>query len=250
MSRSEKKPGSRRTSSRGQVALVVDTLGKQIVSSRVQPEHTFPVEQELADSLQVGRNALREAIKILSAKGLISTAPRSGTKVRPVEDWNMLDPDVLAWHADPDIATPQFMLDLTEVRRVIEPEASRIAAQRATRADVAEILSAYEAMENARDQEQMLEADIRFHTAILRATQNVVLANFRHCIVTFLGAHAKYVVKDSEIDRENLRMHRDIAWAIAAGNDEDAHARTAELLRVNRKKIENHLTASEPNSTR
>ncbi len=244
MSGSNDKQKSRRANSRGQVALVVDTLGKQIASSDVRPGHTFPVEQELADSLNVGRNALREAIKILSAKGLISTAPRSGTKVRPVEDWNMLDPDVLAWHADPEIATPQFLLDLTEMRRVIEPEASRIAALRATREDVAKIMASYEAMESAQNQEQMLDADIRFHSAILRATHNVVLANFRHCIITFLGAHAKYVVDDKKVLQANLRMHRDIAWAIAAGNDKDAHARTTELLQMNREKIEKHLPAS------
>ena len=98
-------------STRGQVTAVVDILGHRIAAGDYAEGETLPVEQELADSLKVGRNALREAVKVLSGKGLISTAARSGTRIRLREDWNMLDPDVLRWHADPDIATEKFMLD-------------------------------------------------------------------------------------------------------------------------------------------
>lgn len=232
----------RKTSTRGQVALVVATLGKKIAASTIKPGETLPIEQELAESLDVGRNSLREAIKILSAKGMISTAPRSGTKVRPSEDWNMLDPDVLAWHADPTIATPQFMLSLTEMRRIIEPDASRLAASRATREDVAQILSAYESMEKGTDAESEVQADIEFHTSILMATHNPVLANFKHCIVTFLNAHFRYVESDDTQTHANLAMHRRIAWAIAAGKEQEAFDATAALLEFNREKIEKELT--------
>ena len=80
---------------RGQVTAVVDTLGRRISAGVYHEGETLPIEQELADSLGVGRNALREAVKVLSGKGMISTAPRSGTKVRLKDEWNMLDPDVL-----------------------------------------------------------------------------------------------------------------------------------------------------------
>ena len=111
-------------STRGHVTAVVDILGYRIAAGQYAEGETLPIEQELADSLQVGRNALREAVKVLSGKGLIRTAPRSGTRVRPREDWNMLDPDVLKWHADPDIASAQFMLDLVEMRDIVEPRAA------------------------------------------------------------------------------------------------------------------------------
>ncbi len=239
MSKREAKPLN--TRSRGQTALVVKTLGRKIASAELRPGDTLPVEQDLADSLQVGRNSLREAIKILSAKGMISTAPRSGTKVRPPEDWNMLDPDLLSWHADPKIATPEFLLSLTETRRIIEPEASRLAARRATREDVARILSAYERMEQFEETEVDLDADIQFHTSILTATHNPILANFRHCIITFLNAHFRYADKDVMTTASNLAMHRKIAWAIAAGKEQDAFDATAELLEVNRGKIESEI---------
>ena len=79
-------------------------------------------------------NALREAVKVLTGKGLISTAPRSGTKIRLMSDWNMLDPDVLRWHADPETASPEFLLDLIELRQIIEPRAAELAAEEWARA--------------------------------------------------------------------------------------------------------------------
>ena len=121
---------------------VVDILGFRMAAGEYQEGEVLPVEQVLADSLEVCRNALREAVKVLSGKGLISTAPRSGTKVRPRGEWNMLDPDVLRWHSDPDIATEKFMLDLIEMRGIIEPKAAELAAVRATKEDIATITKA------------------------------------------------------------------------------------------------------------
>jgi len=129
----------KKTGGRGQVKSVVDILGQRIAAGHYIEGETLPVEQQLAD---IGRNALREAVKVLSGKGLISTAPRSGTKIRPKDEWNMLDPDVLSWHADPETATPEFLLALLEIRRIIEPKAAELAAVRASREDVAAIRAA------------------------------------------------------------------------------------------------------------
>ncbi|MEM9530964.1 MAG: FadR/GntR family transcriptional regulator [Pseudomonadota bacterium] len=247
MSEQKRKPLKRST--RGQTALVVKTLGKRIAAGEIKPGETLPVEQELARSLNVGRNSLREAIKILSAKGMISSAPRSGTKVRSPEDWNMLDPDLLEWHADPNIASPQFMLSLTEMRRMLEPEASRLAARRATREDVAKILAAYERMEQFKEGEVDVQADIDFHTSILTATHNPFLANFRHCVVTFLNAHFRYASTDVMATASNLALHRKIAWAIAAGKEDEAFDATAELLEINREKIETELASLQPDQS-
>ncbi len=216
---------SSKKSTRGQVPAVVDILGFRMAAGEYQEGEVLPVEQDLADSLEVGRNALREAVKVLSGKGLISTAPRSGTKVRPRGEWNMLDPDVLRWHADPDIATEKFMLDLIEMRGIIEPKAAELAAARATKEDVATILSAYEAR---------LEADILFHSAILKASHNEVLNHFKYAIATYLKAHFRRggAVSD-EVDQKDLERHRQIAWAIAAGKVKSAYSLTVEMLNSN-----------------
>jgi DNA-binding FadR family transcriptional regulator len=222
------------------VPAVVDILGYRIAANHYAPGETLPIEQELADSLKVGRNALREAVKVLSGKGLISTAPRSGTRVRPREDWNMLDPDVLKWHADPDIATDKFMLDLIEMRRIVEPKAAELAAVRATREDIASILSAYETMAACRsEQEQRIEADIQFHSAVLKASHNQVLNHFRYAIAAYLRAHSRagQQVSDSD-DQADLERHHKIALAIATGKAKSAYSHTVEMLHHNRSHFE------------
>jgi DNA-binding FadR family transcriptional regulator len=227
---------------RGQVAAVADTLGKRIATGHYREGETLPVEQELANSLGVGRNALREAVKVLSGKGLIVTAPRSGTRIRPREDWNMLDPDVLSWHADPEAATPEFLLSLLEARRIIEPKAAELAALRGTRDDMAAILSAYERMEQHQDQpEARMEADIDFHAAILKASHNAVIAHFRYAVATYLLAHAKFGRAHDEAGAETLRhdldLHRRIASSIVTGKPKSAYAQTVEMLHQGRIRV-------------
>ena len=231
--------GTKKTT-RGQVPAVVDILGLRIAANQYKENEVLPIEQELADSLNVGRNALREAVKVLSGKGLISTAPRSGTKVRPRGEWNMLDPDVLKWHSDPDIATERFMLDLIELRRIIEPKASELAAVRATKEDVANILSAYESMADSGDDRALrLAADIDFHSAILEATHNEVLNHFKYAIATYLKAHDRRGQSVSPaVDREDLERHHQIAWAIATGKAKTAYSVTVEILNLNRSHFE------------
>jgi len=229
-----------RKSTRGQVAAVVNTLGRRIAAGHYAEGETLPIEQELADSLDVGRNALREAVKVLSGKGLISTAPRAGTRIRPRRDWNLLDQDVLEWHADPDTATRSFMLDLIEMRRIVEPKAAELAAVRATREDVAEILSAYERMaaEDA-DQAQRIEADIDFHSAILKASHNEVLTHFRYAVAAYLKAHSRLgQLVSAGDDAEDLERHQRIALAIATGKAKSAYGLTVEMLQSNRSHFE------------
>jgi GntR family galactonate operon transcriptional repressor len=227
-------PGS--SGARGHVTAVVDILGARISAGLYKEGEALPIEQELADSLKVGRNSLREAVKVLSGKGLLSTAPRSGTKVRPREEWNMLDPDVLNWHADPEIATDSFMLDLIELRRIIEPKAAELAALRGTKEDVAAILAAYEAMAGSGDDtQQRLTADIEFHTAVLKASHNDVLTHFKHAISTYLKAHFNLGQGvDEAIDKEDIERHHKIAWAIASGKAKSAYSLTVEMLNLNR----------------
>jgi len=225
-----------RKGSRGHVSAVVDILGARISAGVYKEGETLPVEQELAMALEVGRNSLREAVKVLSGKGLLSTAPRSGTKVRPREEWNMLDQHVLSWHADPEIASDSFMLDLIELRRIIEPKAAELAATRATKEDVANILAAYEAMaDSGSDPQRRLAADIEFHAAVLKASHNSVLPHFKYAIATYLKAHLNLGQElEEDVDKEDLERHHKIAWAIASGKAKSAYSLTVEMLNLNR----------------
>ncbi len=230
----------KKTSGRGQVKSVVDILGKRIAAAQYKEGEILPIEQQLADSLGVGRNALREAVKVLSGKGLIATAPRSGTRIRPRDEWNMLDPDVLSWHADPETATPEFLLALLEIRRIIEPRAAELAAVRATREDVATILAAYDDMQRYQeDPDRRVSADIELHTAILAASHNAYISHFRYAIATYLKAHSKIGQRsDREKLRKDLELHHDIAWSIARCKAKSAYSNSVRMLNHGRLRVE------------
>jgi len=160
----------------GATRIAVDVLGRRIANDTYRPETVMPTEPELACSLGVSRATVRDAIKVLSGKGMVRTARRYGTRVRPVEEWNLLDADVAAWH-DPSHPRLQLMFaETTELRSIIEPKAAALAAERATDEQVAAILEAAYAMhpeDGAVD--DLFAADCAFHATILDATGNLLM---------------------------------------------------------------------------
>lgn len=111
-------PSARTFSRRSLHGQVAHDIGRRILGGLVKPGELLPSETELSQRLGVSRTALREAIKVLAGKGLIESRPKTGTRVRPRETWNFLDPDVLTWAFDGN--TPEHYVDeLYELRRVI-----------------------------------------------------------------------------------------------------------------------------------
>ncbi|HEX9720792.1 MAG TPA: GntR family transcriptional regulator, partial [Ramlibacter sp.] len=123
----------------------LDHLGEAIVAGRYRPGASIPPEPRLGEALGVSRTVIREAVKSLVGKGLVSTGPKVGTRVLPEEHWNWFDPDVILWQAKAGL-TPEFLRDLQDLRRVVEPAAVRMAAERATVQDIAEIEEAFAGM--------------------------------------------------------------------------------------------------------
>src|SRR5881398_2664775 len=152
---------------------IVHAIGRRIVSGDLRPGDLLPAEPELGAS----RTVVREAIKVLAAKGLVESRPKTGTRVRRRDDWNLLDPDVLAWQQDGAV-DDALLGKLTEVRRIIEPAAAELAAARADVRDVAAMEDAFQQMEETAqaragtDFEAFVQADMRFHLAILQACRN------------------------------------------------------------------------------
>jgi DNA-binding FadR family transcriptional regulator len=163
---------ARTMDARGLLGHVVRAVGHDIVAGRLSPGQTLPNEADWGEQLAVSRTVLREATKILIAKGLVESRPRTGTRVRGAEHWNVLDPDVLAWQLD---AAPQrrFVRELFELRRLVEPAVVTIAAERATGGDLTLLEGAFRDMEAAGDDAgAFLDADARFHRGILEAVDN------------------------------------------------------------------------------
>src|SRR3546814_19684944 len=105
----------------------------------------FPGEIEYAEQIGISRSALREAFRTLSAKGLVDSRPKAGTRVSPRRQWSLLDPDLLAWQfeAEPSL---KFLHDLFELRMIVEPSAAELAAERRTEDQVQAMRSALDAM--------------------------------------------------------------------------------------------------------
>src|SRR5262249_34171200 len=147
-------------------------IGGEIVNGRLQPGATLPAEDVLLSRYGVSRTVLREALNVLFGKGLLDARPKRGTVVRPRSDWNQLDPAVLSWLEQGTSLRPSgrrdSLDDLMEIRRIIEPSAAALAAQRRTEDDIERMTAAYDAMEEARAHaEAFMKADLAFHIGCL-----------------------------------------------------------------------------------
>jgi DNA-binding FadR family transcriptional regulator len=192
---------------------VMHELGHRIVSGKVKPGEILPREETLAESLQVSRTALREALKVLSAKGLIESRTGVGARVLEERYWNQLDADVLAWRCA-SMPTDDFVDKLVEMREVIEPAAAAAAARRRTPAQLTAIGEAFKAMEAAQTLEEWTEADLRFHDAVLRATCNELLQSLFSVVETALGTFFALSARNASNFRYSLPHHQKVLEAI------------------------------------
>src|SRR6202049_4019933 len=154
---SRAKPKARAsTRSLSVVDRLVSAIGREIASGVWKPEQTLPTEPELAHRFGAGRNAVREAVKILAAKGFVRTERRAGTIVRPESCWNLLDPEVLGWMLSALGERDKLLDELSELRTIIEPMVAGLAAAHASAMETLQICDAYDQMEKLSDQAQKL----------------------------------------------------------------------------------------------
>lgn len=171
---------------RGLQGRVIDAIGQSIVGGRYAPGELLPREDRLVEEYGVSRTSVREAMKVLSAKGLIEIRPKVGTRVRPRELWNTFDSDLLGWFYAQGMGEP-IMRDLVELRQVLEPAAARLAAGRATMADLHRIEAAQAEMgRSAHDHAGYAASDVEFHMAVYGASHNMLLQRFGRLVADFM----------------------------------------------------------------
>lgn len=205
--------------SRGAVKDIVDDVGVRIVSGALEQGAILPKEGDLAETYGVGRSTLREAVKVLSGKGLVRTARRFGTQVCTADRWNFLDPDVLGWYAAAPSNVPGLILSMIELRSAIEPAAAALAASRATSREAAEILRNAEALlecTRAVQPEAAFDYDVAFHIGILQATHNML----------FRGLSSSYEV----LLRAQYRAAEPLVWGEARYRPDDNHVLLARAI--------------------
>jgi DNA-binding FadR family transcriptional regulator len=193
---------------------IVHEIGRKILGGEILPGELLPPQPGLSAS----RTVLREVVKVLVAKGLVESRPKTGTRVRPPSAWNLLDPDVLAWQRD-GAAPAAFLRKLTEVRLVVEPAAAELAAARANATELEAIELAYREMEVAlggreNDHEAFDKADMEFHQAIVRACGNDLLQQMGQVVYSALLVSFQATSRLPGRAKASLPDHRAILDAI------------------------------------
>lgn len=202
---------------------IVQELGAAIVTG-AYADRPFPVEFELAQQFRASRSVVREAVKMLTAKGLLRARPRQGTWIQAEEFWNLQDPDVLRWMLQRRFSLP-LLIEFTEVRLGVEPAAAALAAISATRTQSARIAEAIERMYAAgRGEDDSLESDIAFHSAVLKATGNRFYAQQCELIETALRFSIRQTNSYKGVSLASIEDHRRVADAIFAGDAAGAEA--------------------------
>jgi GntR family transcriptional regulator, galactonate operon transcriptional repressor len=217
---------------------LVEEIGSRIVRGELAAEAVLPNEADLGRQFRASRSVVREAVKTLAAKGLLDSRTRTGTRVLPSAHWNLLDLDVLGWRY---AAMPreQFFRELYEIRRLIEPGAAALAAERASAAEIAALRDAYTAMESADPETDFaIDADMRFHRMILSCSHNELLVQMGGVIgvgllISFRISSHSYGV--------SLPKHFDVFDAISRHDADGARAAMEQLLVGTREFLEREL---------
>jgi DNA-binding FadR family transcriptional regulator len=212
-------------------------LGTAILRGDYAPEAILPREADLMAAFGVSRTVLREALRTLTSKGLIESRPKVGTRVRPRQAWNLLDADLLDWYSR---VAPQmaFALKLQEMREMIEPYAAGLAAASRTDDAFAALNDAHSAMVAARNIDEWVRADLRFHLNVLVACSNELLIPLGTLIERTLEAQLSLNARRAEVFNASLAEHTAVFEAIRDRNAPRARRAMAALLGVTRGRIE------------
>lgn len=209
----------------------LDILGQSILAGRYAVGASLPPEPMLCEELGVSRTVVREAIKSLIAKGLLITGPKLGTRVLSDEQWNWFDPDVISWQAHAGL-TPEFLRDLQELRLVVEPAAVRMAAEKATDADIAQLEDAYLGMKTAIEHGgDYVVHDLRFHQGLLHASHNRMLVQMGKALAALLRTSFELSTRIKDGPRSSLPLHRAVLDAVIAHSP--AKAERALMVLIN-----------------
>lgn len=208
---------------------VVEALGKRIISGFYQQQQQLPIEAKLCAEYGVSRPVMREASKIMMAKGLINSKPRVGTIVRAKKYWNLLDAEVLSWTIQL-MPENEFLDMLFDVRMAMEPYAAELAAKNATADDIQKLTAAFQDMESAMSPAQLVEPDIRFHQAIMDATHNELFSYIGQTLHNALAQSIQLTSRHPDTHELSLPRHKIIFIAIKESDHIAAREATISLL--------------------
>jgi DNA-binding FadR family transcriptional regulator len=207
-------------------------IGMSIVSGHLRPGHVLDGEVEASTRRRISRNTYREAIRILSAKGLIHSRPRTGTRVSETSGWHLLDPDVLAWSFS-GVPAPEVLHGVFELRTIVEPAAAALAAMRRSQEHLADMRRALDAMTlHTLHRVEGREADKSFHAALLAATRNPFVISLTNGVTAAVNALTEFKQRLAKIERDPVPDHLRVYDAIAAKDADAAREAMVRLIRL------------------
>lgn len=221
---------TRVSESRNLTHYLVNELGSAIVKGEFSSEQGLPSEAEICERYEISRTATREAVKMLSAKGLIMSRPKKGITIQAKEKWNLFDADVLSWLLQ---STPslEMLKDFTQLRLAIEPEAAALAAKNASPDDLKLIENALFRMRKAEEGlDDALDADIEFHSSLLIASHNLFFLQLRSFIETALRVSIRFTNQQKGVHSADFNDHNAIFLAIVAKDHKKAHSACRNIL--------------------
>lgn len=210
---------------------ISEDLARMILVGDVAPGETLPTEKELCVRYDFSRTVVREALKSLTAKGLLISKPRVGAVICTQDKWNLLDPDIIRLTEELGEKCSHYG-DMIDARTILEPVLAGVAAKRAKPEDIAEIERAVVAMEascDSDDLEYFHQADIDFHLALLQATQNIVLCRFGDLLSAAMRSRFRLYVADEPVSKHSVQLHRDLLEFIKVQDSEGAIACLTEI---------------------
>lgn len=207
-------------------------IGRAIVSGTLKPGHVLDGEIEASTRRKVSRTAYREAMRILSAKGLVNSRPRHGTRVSDVTEWNLLDPDVLAW-TFAGVPRPEVIHGIFELRSVVEPAAAALAAVRRNQAHLDQMRQALLDMDRyTLLTERGRDADRSFHAALLSATGNPYIVSLTNGVASAVTSLTEFKHRLAKVRRNAVPDHEKVYDAIAAKDPRGARNAMVNLIRL------------------
>jgi DNA-binding FadR family transcriptional regulator len=227
----------RALSSHDQIAMI---LGTEILRGIHKPGDNMPAEPDLITRFQVSRTVMREVMKTLSAKGLVISKTRIGTRVRDPVHWNFFDVDVLVWRVRVGL-DDDFMRSLAEIRRALEPAAAALAAQRRTATDLNHLREYVREMARTdHSRQSFAEADLDFHLAVAIASGNPLLRSIASVIEAALAAPFSHSspVDDASDHEITVNSHAKIVDAIEARDEKGAAEAMLKTINIGVRRID------------
>ena len=214
---------------------VEEAIGLRIIKGEFSPNDKLPNEDMLCAEFGVSRGVIREAVRVLHKKGFVSPRPKIGTLVQPKSKWNLFDPDVLVWKLK-EGQQLEFLRQVTEVRTIIESEAAGFSAARATEEDINKIQRCYHRLADVLKERaafsyaEYLKVDMAFHTAILEASHNELLAQIGRTMRFAVQTARQADIRDFSILLASQPHHAAVVTAIVGRDVQSALSASREMF--------------------